>query len=225
MRLLCLHGLGTNSDVFKAQLGQMAQNGKSAQANFSEPIIRALVSVEFIFVDALIECPGDVEIAKFYRGPFFRHWDGSRKSVHECYEDILDIVDEDGPFDGVVGFSQGAAAAATALLYSQSLDNTAPPLFKFAIFFCATSALNAADSSHEVPAAKNVLLPPIPTVHVVGQEDNVREQSMALHELADQQYARLITHEGGHWIPKDTVFARKMQDAIEWAVLASGGGG
>jgi hypothetical protein len=48
---------------------------------------------------------------------------------------------------------------------------------------------------------------------------------MALHALADEQYARLITHEEGHWIPKDPVFARKMQDSIEWAVLAAGGGG
>jgi predicted esterase len=145
--------------------------------------------------------------------------------VHECYEYLLDIIDEDGPFDGVVGFSQGAAAAATALLHSQSLDSTAPPLFKFAIFFCATSALDAADPSAEVPAEKNLLLPSIPTVHVVGQKDDIRSQSIALHELADEQYARLITHEGGHWIPKDAIFARKMQDAIEWAVLASGGGG
>jgi predicted esterase len=145
--------------------------------------------------------------------------------VHECYEYLLDIIDEEGPFDGVVGFSQGAAAAATALLHSQSLDSTAPPLFKFAIFFCATSALDAADPSAEVPAAKNLLLPSIPTVHVVGQKDDTRSQSIALHELADEQYARLITHEGGHWIPKDAIFARKMQDAIEWAVLASGGGG
>jgi hypothetical protein len=195
---------------------------------FTEPIKHALVSVEFTFVDALIECPGDVGIAKFYRGPFFRHWDGTRDSVLQGYEYILDIIDEDGPFDGVVGFSQGAAAAATALLYSQSLDRTAPPLFEFAIFFCATSALDITkvdDASAEVPAAKNVLLPPIPTVHVVGQKDDVRAESMALHALADEQYARLITHEGGHWIPKDPVFARKMQDSIEWAVLAAGGGG
>lgn len=146
----------------------------------------------------------------------------------ECYEYILDIIDEYGPFDGVVGFSQGAAAAATALLYSQSIDGTAPPLFKFAIFFCSTAALDVvsvSDSSEEVCPAKDLLLPPIPTVHVVGQKDDVRSQSMALHGLAEEQYARLITHEGGHWIPKDAVFARKMQDAMEWAMLASGGGG
>lgn len=196
--------------------------------NSSEPIKHALVSFEFTFVDAIIECPGDVEIAKYYRGPFFRHWDGTQDSVQQCYEYLLDIIDEDGPFDGVVGFSQGAAAASTALLYNQSLDRTAPPLFKFAIFFCATSALDMMrvnDSSADVPAAKDMLLPTIPTVHVVGQKDGVRSQSMALYELADDQYTRLITHEGGHWIPKDASFARKMQDAIEWAVLASGGGG
>jgi hypothetical protein len=186
------------------------------------------VSVEFTFVDALMECPGDVEIAKFYRGPFFRHWDGSRETVHECYEYIRDTIEEDGPFDGVVGFSQGAAAAATALLYSQHLDCSAPSLFKFAIFLCATNALDASKTtelSEEVMEAKDVLLPPIPTVHVVGQKDDVRAQSLALHALADEQYARLITHEGGHSIPKDSIFARKLQDAIEWALLASGGGG
>ncbi|KAF3010993.1 hypothetical protein E8E13_010664 [Curvularia kusanoi] len=213
MKLLCLHGLGTNSDVFKAQL---------------EPIIRALVSVQFTFVDANIECPGDVEIAKYFRGPFYRHWDDTRESVLECYEYIHETMEEDGPFDGVVGFSQGAAAAATALLRTQNADPTAPPLFKFAIFFCATNAL---DTSQEeaalanVPAAKGMRLPAIPTVHVVGQKDDVFAESMTLYELADPRLARLITHSGGHVIPKDAAFARKMQDLIEWAALASGGGG
>jgi len=202
--------------------------GANRSLTVAEPIIRALVSVELTFVDALIECSGDAAIAKFYRGPFFRHWDGTLESVRQCHAYIVDVVNEEGPFDGVVGFSQGAAAAATALLYSQSLDPRAPPLFNFAVFFSSTRALDASstgDSTADLPAAKSVLLPPIPTVHVVGQKDAVRTQSMELYELANEQYSRLITHEGGHWIPKDALFARKMQDAFEWAVLASGGGG
>lgn len=186
------------------------------------------MSVDFTFVNALDECPGDAEVAKYFRGPFYRHWDGTRDSVLESYDYLLDIIEEDGPFDGVVGFSQGAAAAATALLHNQQLDPTAPPLFNFAIFFCATSALDASKEcaiSTEVPVAKGVLLPGIPTVHVVGKKDDVYSESMALYGLADPQSTRLITHDGGHVIPKDAVFARKMQDSMEWAALASGGGG
>lgn len=190
-----------------------------------EPIKHALVSVDFTFVDALIECDGDPDIVKFYRGPFYQHYDKNEGSVRQSYEYIIDIIDEDGPFDGVVGFSQGAAAAATTLLWNEKLDPTSPPLFKFGIFFCSTKPLDADDGASIKSAASTRLLPSMPTVHVVGQKDPVKDQSLGLFALADPQYSRLITHEAGHCIPKDGAFARKMQDALEWAVLASGGGG
>jgi hypothetical protein len=115
--------------------------------------------------------------------------------VHECYEYLLDIIDEDGPFDGVVGFSQGAAAAATALLHSQSLDSTAPPLFKFAIFFCATSALDAADPSAEVPAEKNLLL-------TIAKHRTARAGRRAIR-TSDHARRRALDSQGCHLCKED----------------------
>jgi hypothetical protein len=190
-----------------------------------EPIKRALNSADFTFVDALIECEGDSEIVKYYSGPFYRHWDETEGTVVQACEYLLDIIEDEGPFDGVIGFSQGAAAAASLILYHQRQHVTEPPLFQLAIFFCATRPLDADGAASSRSKASTDLLPQIPTVHIVGQQDELKEQSMSLFAIAEGQYAKLLSHNAGHVIPKDAAFTRKVLDAIEWAVLAGSGGG
>lgn len=46
------------------------------------------------------------------------------------------MIDEDGPYDGVIGFSQGAATAISLLLSHQMQNTGGVKPFTFAIFIC-----------------------------------------------------------------------------------------
>jgi hypothetical protein len=65
----------------------------------------------------------------FYRTP-------SADDVKAAYDFIMEVVREDGPFDGVIGFSQGAAIAASVIA-SETQRNPTEDIFKFAVYVCA----------------------------------------------------------------------------------------
>ena len=49
----------------------------------------------------------------------------------------MNFIEDEGPFDGIIGFSQGAALASSVIL-RRAKDMTAEPLFQVAVFICAS---------------------------------------------------------------------------------------
>jgi predicted esterase len=123
-RILCLHGMGCNSTIFRWQLGKLIQAMKS--------------EYEFVFLDGEVECeaaPG-LENAPpphlcFYTGT-------SVAEMAEAHEQIQFFIEEEGPFDGIIGFSQGAALAASYILHHASQHGFERPPFTFAFFLAST---------------------------------------------------------------------------------------
>ncbi|KAL8763351.1 MAG: hypothetical protein Q9184_000822 [Pyrenodesmia sp. 2 TL-2023] len=104
----------------------------------------------------------------------------------------------DGPFDGVLGFSEGASVAASLMLRRAAQSKV--PMFKFAIFCCAVMTFRfdgkGAILADERPERINV-----PTLHIVGARDPAHLSSMTLYHLCDPQLAALYDHGKGHTIP------------------------
>lgn len=73
--------------------------------------------------------------------------------LNQAYELIRQAAEEEGPFDGVIGFSQGAALAASIML-QHAKSNPREELFRCAIFAGASLPYNLDDSArsplHEV---------------------------------------------------------------------------
>ena len=67
--------------------------------------------------------------------------------VENAQDYVLGIIEEEGPFDGVMGFSQGAALAASLILEQRKTHPFDETFFKFAIFICATLSFNRDDRS------------------------------------------------------------------------------
>ena len=61
----------------------------------------------------------------------------SRKSTDTAMNYLFKVMEEQGPFDGVIGYSEGATVAATLLLKEQlrSEEQGVEPMFKCGIFF------------------------------------------------------------------------------------------
>lgn len=78
----------------------------------------------------------------FLDGPFYSHTQGyDPQSMLAAIEHLEDVIDEAGPFDGVLGFSQGAAVALSYLHLRQSLNE--PSAFKFALCFSSVMPCSA----------------------------------------------------------------------------------
>lgn len=78
-----------------------------------------------------------------FEGPYYGYYtESSREQIQFAYERVLNFVESRGPFGGVIGFSQGGALAAAAMLQYAKSHPTADPLFKFGIFLCTTLPFN-----------------------------------------------------------------------------------
>lgn len=123
----------------------------------------------------------------------------------EACDFVQRYVDQhDGtPFQGVLGFSEGASVAASLILRQYRVKGTSP--FKFAIFICGILPLRSvtednilADEADETAERIEV-----PTAHIVGSKDPGYQGSRALYKLCDPSSASIFDHGGAHTIPWD----------------------
>ncbi|KAF2259790.1 hypothetical protein CC78DRAFT_571633 [Lojkania enalia] len=121
VRILCLHGMGSNAAIFAQQ---------------TAPFRSLLASDhEMVFLEAPNTCEPSPEVLGFYPGPYLCWYDTpTTAKVAAAHKFVLDYVERRGPFDGVIGFSQGAALAASILLHHQLKSPSTPPPFSFSVF-------------------------------------------------------------------------------------------
>lgn len=129
MRFLCLHGRGTNSDILEFQLGKPCLSQDEHQTSWRNghdkltaiglaPLISQLSPEHtFDYVDAQVEGTAAPGIGGVFPGPYFIwHKDYDPSSVEKVHQHLQSVLKEDGPYDGIIGFSEGAALAASYLL-------------------------------------------------------------------------------------------------------------
>lgn len=115
------------------------------------------------------------------------------------------------PYDGVLGFSEGASLAAALMLRQKSQGKACP--FQFAIFVCAVPPFRWDNGDLVLPneTTDRIL---IPTVHILGADDPGRQAGKIMYDLCQESSASLIYHKGGHTIPWDLKTTAVMAEAI-----------
>ena len=97
-------------------------------------------TAEFHFVEGDVDSEPGPGIEGFYEGPFYsyykfpRAFDDSDESMLSAYELLYDILEEEGPFDGVLGFSHGGTLASGFLMHHAKTRPFDPSPFRCAIF-------------------------------------------------------------------------------------------
>lgn len=128
-RVLCLHGKGTSGNIFKSQSASFRQLLQDQD-------------IEFHFVDAPLLSSAAAGIDLFYEPPYYSFWEGDNINDIETARDWLDdLISREGPFDGLMMFSQGCILGASVLLRHQKDKPQLPPPFEFAIFICGGAPL------------------------------------------------------------------------------------
>ena len=169
-------------------------------------------------------------VEHMFPGPYYAYYtSSSAEQVQYAYDRVLDFVKTNGPFGGVIGFSQGGALAATALLHHAKLYPAADPLFKLGIFLCATlpflpPGTDESDNSNKdldnydpQNGDRRVM---IPTVHIIGRKDQYVGMCESLAELCSVNGnangdMTIVHHDQGHLVSRDPEFVRKAAAVID----------
>ncbi|PCH07306.1 Serine hydrolase FSH [Penicillium occitanis (nom. inval.)] len=211
MHFLCLHGAGTNSGIFEAQTAALRYELGGDHT--------------YDFVEGVMQLPKASAIDKVVAGDFgyfgyFKPDDCN--SFHKALDDLELFIQKEGPFDGVIGFSQGATLA-SALLFRHLGPSTGGELdahrtpkadelpFKCAVFLSGYSPLDWTCMHAQQMQGSTIS---IPTAHIWGvNERGDFGGPQELQELCDSQAAYFHEHSGGHEVPG----AKNRKDLIQSA--------
>lgn len=145
----------------------------------------------------------------------------SRESCQKGLQDLDAYVTEEGPFDGVMAFSQGAGLAASLIVHRMQRDVDKArlhPAFACAVFFSGgipedPAALLSDEPRTWIQFEEYGELIEIPTVHIWGRNDNVYPMfGPVLSRLCKGAEREELIHNGGHELP-----GAKHMDTVEAA--------
>ncbi len=124
----------------------------------------------------------------------------------DILSDLRTYLSTDGPFDGVIAFSEGAALAAMFLIQSTTQFPSQDPPFRLAVFLsggvpASPTALARSQRQFLSYAADGVQIR-IPTAHIFGRNDiEYPEFGPVLRDLCEPEESTVFEHDGGHEVP------------------------
>jgi hypothetical protein len=91
----------------------------------------------------------------------------THRSTDNALKYLLKIMKDEGPFDGIIGYSEGATVAATLLLHEQRRfkKKGIKPMFKYAIFFAGWPPVDP-DRHNIILSDESDEMIDIPTCHI-----------------------------------------------------------
>ncbi|ESP03179.1 hypothetical protein LOTGIDRAFT_224587 [Lottia gigantea] len=211
LRILCIHGYRQNEQSFRERTGAFRKlTKKYAELVFitAPNVVPPLESLEENSTDT----KNDDQ-----RGWWFSRSDDYFRAQDETdcckgYEESLDVIKKafisQGPFDGVLGFSQGAAMV-SLLCGLQELEPEACPKISFAIM---VASFKSRSIPHCKLYEKKVT---IPTLHVFGDTDKVIPKEMSEELLVHYENPVILEHPGGHFIPASSPQKKVYVDFLE----------
>ena len=107
----------------------------------------APLNIDFDFIDGPASSTPAPGVDLFYDPPYYSFWEQtSSENIQTARKWLLDYMARSGPYDAVMGFSQGCALAASVLLLHAAETPLLPPPFKAAIFICGGAPLSIPES-------------------------------------------------------------------------------
>lgn len=215
MRVLCLHGFGQSGEFFRTKMKRITQYlernlDSDLQADYSD-------GMEWMFPDAPIELTTDAPQSDILE---MRAWWTRLEftirldQLYSSLDYLTKYIREHGPFDGIVGFSQGASIAMmlaslcegsvrperVKALANQGLPLLIPPPqspFKFAI---ACSGFVNAPQFYDGFFTPQVQTP---TMHLIAEWDHMVSEQMSSEMIKRCENPVVVKHAGTHAVPTD----------------------
>jgi len=96
---------------------------------------------EFVFLDGEVECAPAPGVSHIFPGPYLSFYPAipTKTELEAAHSLVVSVFEEEGPFDGILGFSQGAALAASVLLeHTKNYGSRVALPVKCAVFICGS---------------------------------------------------------------------------------------
>ncbi|CAN6241556.1 unnamed protein product [Urochloa humidicola] len=193
-RLLCLHGFRTSGEIMRRQVvGRW-------------PADEVTSRLDLVFADGPFPAEGASPVAGVFDPPYYEWFQFAGKisgpqdpvecrNLDGCFSYLEELMIREGPFDGLLGFSQGAAVSAVlAGLQEQGLAFTGVAKVKCVI------AISGGEIHAPVDAARAFSSKIMcPSLHFIGDDDFAKPLGEELLEaFADPL---VIRHPCGHIVP------------------------
>ncbi|XP_021406653.2 esterase OVCA2 [Lonchura striata] len=191
LRLLALHGYRQSARRFRRRAGALrkALRGRAELVAIDAPHLLPAAAEDDPDGDDpprgwWFSGPGTFEASEAAAAP---------AGLEESLSAVAAALEEHGPFDGLLGFSQGAALAAMVCALRARGDPRFPVAFAVLVAAFASRA----------PAHGHFYREPIalPTLHVVGDTDAVIAAPLSRELARCFVEPVVLTHPGGHFIP------------------------
>ncbi|GAY33421.1 hypothetical protein CUMW_007150 [Citrus unshiu] len=187
LKLLCLHGFRTSGKFLQKQISKW------------DPSIFAHFDMEF--PDGIFPAGGKSDIEGIFPPPYFEWFQFNKEfteytNLEECVSYLTEYITSNGPFDGLLGFSQGATLSALLLGYQAQgkVLKEHPPMK----LFVSISGSKFRDPSICEVAYKDTFN--VKSAHFIGAKDWLKLPS---EELATAFHNPLIIrHPQGHTVPR-----------------------
>ncbi|QLQ79521.1 hypothetical protein HG537_0C01680 [Torulaspora globosa] len=222
-RILMLHGFVQSGKIFSAKTGGLRKSLKKLGYELYYPTGPITVDKNAIAKlygwqeqDLASEFDSSDCADQIY-GWYLR--DGPGLDDFKLEERVLDYLHdyiiENGPFEGIMGFSQGAGLAGYLLTdFNQLLRLTEEQQPKLKFFVSFSGFKFNADQFQESYGDKPI---EIRSLHVQGELDSVvsEERSMKLYNCFDTATRQLIKHPGGHFVPNSKTIVTNIANWIQ----------
>ncbi|GAV67915.1 FSH1 domain-containing protein [Cephalotus follicularis] len=191
-RFLCLHGFRTSAEILKKLIMRWPQN--------------VLEKLDLDFLDAPFPALGKSDVEGTFDPPYYEWYQLDQeyteyRHFEECIAYMEDYMIKHGPFDGLLGFSQGAFISAVVPgMQAQGVALTKVPKIKFLIIISGASF-----TKHKLGLPKlatTAYSSPIecPSLHFIGEMDFLKPLGTYLLESFLDPV--VIHHPGGHTVPR-----------------------
>jgi predicted esterase len=201
LKILCLHGYAQNLKVFHKRTAVL----KKALKNIAElyyvqgPFVCSMNPANHESFDIDENTPEDEKP--------FGWWNFSKEEkcigLEESLELLIKYMKEEGPFDGILGFSQGSSMAAILCahleLENEKHNPDIPKVPSFVMFF---SGFRPDDSDYDKYFNTERKLK-IKSLHVYGKEDHWLDPERSKKLISYFENPTILAHSGGHFIPME----------------------
>ncbi|KAL5041371.1 hypothetical protein BDW71DRAFT_217901 [Aspergillus fruticulosus] len=188
MRFLCLHGMGTNGKIFEIQTAAIRHSlgDRHTYEWLDGPVTTQMA-------------PGIGDMVSEH-DEFLMWADDTEQSQALALTELLEFTENEGPFDVLMAFSQGAGCGATLLIHliqlQQCRGSEAVRLpFRCAVFFCGAPPLQQPGCE-----LKEEIID-IPTAHIWGRNDTLYHYGPELSRFCKAASRETLVLDGGHEIP------------------------
>ena len=132
---------------------------------------------------------------------------------------LHDYIVENGPFHGVIGFSQGAGLAGYLVTDFNRLLNLTKEEQPDLEFFISFSGFQLDDVKYQEAYALRRI--GVPSLHVQGELDSLvtETRAMSLFEACEEDKRTLLKHPGGHFVPNSKLFITQV---CNWIQMTTG---